>query len=256
MPDLSSLHPVIWVALFAIMLLAGLAHGVLGLGFALVSTILVTLITDIRMAIVVNLVPTLATTFISMLRGGNYRHSLGAYWSLPLYIMAGSYAGARLLLVSPQAPFTLLLAVLVLAYLQVERLELASWTAIKKHRQIATAIFGLAAGIANSTANIAAPPLLIYFLALQAEPKTIVQALNLCFFAAKSTQTATLVAVGRLGMGALGTSIPFAVVAVAAMLVGIRVRERVNAITYRRWMIKVLWVSVGLLLVQFFRQIS
>lgn len=256
MPNLATLPTAILAMFLVVMIVAGLAHGVLGLGFALVSTIFVTLVTDIRTAIAVNLVPSLATTMISMLRGGRYRRSLGTYWSLPLYIMVGSYLGARLLLLSPQAPFTLLLATLVLTYLQVERLGRGSWSSIKYHPHLSAAAFGVTAGIANSAANIAAPPLLIYFLALGVEPTVLVQTLNLCFFAGKSVQTATLVSLGGLTVHSLAATVPFAGVAVLAMLSGMRIRERVNAATYRRWMIKVLWVSVGLLLVQFARQLS
>jgi len=85
-PDLVLLQIATLVAYLVIMTVANLAHGahgVLDLSVALISTILATLFTDIRTAIVVNLVPSLATTPISILRGGSYRHSLGTYRSLP-----------------------------------------------------------------------------------------------------------------------------------------------------------------------------
>ena len=39
------------------------------------------------------------------------------------------------------------------------------------------------------------------------------------------------------------------------MLLGMKIRERVDATTYRRWMKNVLWGIAILLVVQFFRQI-
>lgn len=94
-PDLVLLQIATLVAFLVIMTVAGLAHGVLDLSVALISTILATLFTDIRMAIVVNLVPSLATTLISILRGGRYRHSLGTYWPLPFESWRGASSGHR-----------------------------------------------------------------------------------------------------------------------------------------------------------------
>jgi len=82
--------------------------------------------------------------------------------------MAGGHLGARLLLVSPQAPFTLLLTALILAYLQVKQLHRGSLSSIRGHPRISAAAFRIAAGFAYSSANIATPPpLLIHFLALE-----------------------------------------------------------------------------------------
>src|SRR5215207_3077347 len=42
-------------------------------------------------------------------------------------------------------------------------------------------VFGTAAGVSEGTANVAAPPLVIYYLALGLPPVMLVQALNICF---------------------------------------------------------------------------
>jgi len=47
-------------------------------------------------------------------------------------------------------------------------------------------------------------------------------------------------------METLGLTNPVAVVAMIAMLGGIRIRKRFHALPYRRWMIKVLWISTAL----------
>ncbi len=255
MPDLLTLSTPALLAVLAVVAFAGFAHGVLGLGFALISTVFVTLLVDLRMAIVVNLVPSLATTLISMLRGGKYRRSLVLYWFLPPCVMLGSYLGARLLLVSPQPPFTLLLAVIVVVYLNVERMNSKSWAWVTRHPGAAGVALGFVAGIANSTTNVAAPPLLIYLLSVGAGPLATVQTLNLCFFTGKLVQTAPLASGGGLTLRHLAATLPLAAVAVVVMLLGMKIRERVDAATYRRWMKNVLWVIVILLVVQFFRQI-
>ncbi len=100
-------------------------------------------------------------------------------------------------------------------------------------------------------ANVAGPVLLIYFMLLGLAPPQIVQTLNLCFSLGKGAQTAAWVMSGEIGartwlaIGALG------VPAVAALFAGMRLRNRIDAATYRRWLRAALWALAILLLLQF-----
>jgi hypothetical protein len=51
-----------------------------------------------------------------------------------------------------------------------------------RHRYAYAAVFGIMAGVSEGTANVAAPPLIVYYLGIGASPLLLVQALNLCFF--------------------------------------------------------------------------
>lgn len=236
---------------FFVMALAGLVHGALGLGFPLVATPLLALVTDIKTAIVLILAPTLAAIVVSIVRSGRPAAILAEYWSLPIYMMIGSFLGARLLIAADPAPFTLLLALMIVAYLNMERMRGAAAAWVRAHPQVARASFGLVAGVFESTANVAAPPLLIYFLSLGLAPAALVQALNLCFLAGKSTQAATLTAAGGLSASFWISTLPFAAVGVAALMVGISIRSRVDANTYRRWLRRALTVIAAVLVAQF-----
>lgn len=88
--------------------------------------------------------------------------------------------------------------------------------------------FAFIAGIFEAIANVAGPMLLVYFMLLGAAPGQIVQTLNLCFSLGKGTQVAG----------------------------GMRVRERINAQTYRRWLRRALAVMAVLLLLQFARSVA
>ncbi len=255
MPDVLALSPDTLLLVFAAVAFAGLVHGVLGLGFAIVATALVALLTDIKSAIVVSLLPTLLITAVNVVRGGDYRRSLGRFWFLPLYMVAGSFLGARLLMLAGPAPFTLLLALVIIAFLNLERVRAGSWSWVARWPRLAGAAFGIAAGLSESTANVSAPPLLIYFLSLGTEPRALVQTINLCFFAGKSTQTLTLAASGGLHLDRLADTLPFAGIALVTMLLGSMIRERVDAERYRRWLRILLWVVTPLLLAQFVRQV-
>jgi hypothetical protein len=111
--------------------------------------------------------------------------------------------------------------------------------------------FGFAAGVCEALANVAGPLLLIYFMLLGLAPAQIVQTLNLCFSLGKGTQTATWALSGEITPRTWLLIAALAVPAVAALVAGMRVRSRIDAATYRRWLRGALWVMALLLLAQF-----
>jgi uncharacterized membrane protein YfcA len=81
----------------------------------------------------------------------------------------------------------------------------------------------------------------------------LVQAINLCFLLGKTMQTLTFSVVGVLNAELLWLSLPLGVVALVGLRLGMGIRERVVADTYRGWLRALLWLLCGLLVVQFFR---
>jgi uncharacterized protein len=78
-PD-SLLHWPLSLVVAAVIVVAALAHGTMGFGFPIISTPVVAMMTDIKTAILVTLFPNIAVNLISVLRGGNWRRSIGKYW--------------------------------------------------------------------------------------------------------------------------------------------------------------------------------
>jgi len=140
---------------------------------------------------------------------------------------------------------------MILLYLNLERVGRADWTLLKTHRKLFGVLFGVAAGMSEGTANVAAPPLLIYYLALGLTPAVLVQALNICFFVGKSTQFATLATVGGVGAAQWLATLPLVAVASVTVLYGMRVRTRLNAAAYRMWLKRALFVMAVILLLQY-----
>src|SRR5687767_15926391 len=105
------------MAAAAAILAAGLTQGALGFGFPAISTPFLVLITDVKTAIILNLLPNFTVNVISIVRGGNLGASLGRYWPLAAWVLVGSYLGAQFLIVAPQEPIRILLGLAILAYL-------------------------------------------------------------------------------------------------------------------------------------------
>ena len=232
-------------------LLAGFAHGAIGFGFPLVATPLVALVVDMKSAITLLAPVTLVLVVISALRGGSVTELVRRFWYLPVGISVGAWLGTHLLLAAPPEPFTLVLALVLLFYLNLDRIGRGRSALVERWRAPFGLAFAFTAGVFEAIANVAGPILLVYFMLLGAAPAQIVQTLNMCFTVGKGSQVATLAASGALGPAAWLTVAGLSVPAVAALAFGMRVRDRIDAQTYRAWLRKALWVMAALLILQF-----
>jgi len=252
LPDIADAFPIsVWFAVIAIAAVAGIVHGTLGLGFPLVATPLLTLFTDIRTAIVFTILPSITVQIISIVRGGNWAASIARFWPMPVYFAAGGYLGTRLLIASDPAPFALLLVAIIFVYLGQERLGRLDWSALSRRPQLFGALFALGAGFFEGTVNASAPPLVIFFMALRLAPTALVQAMNLCFLSGKSMQVLALTVNGGVTAAAWAATLPAVLTGAAALMVGIALRSRVDAETFRAWLRHALLVMAVLLLAQF-----
>jgi uncharacterized membrane protein YfcA len=239
----------VWIAL--VILVSGVLQGALGLGFPTVATPLIALVTDIRTAVVVVLLPCIATVVIAAVKGVPLRRVLAEFWMMPLYMLLGAGIGTRLFIAYPAFPYTLLLAAVIIVYLNLDRLGRSEWPPIRRHRHFFGFLFGLLAGLSEGTANVAAPPLIIYYLAIGVQPTMLVQALNICFLAGKSAQFATLATVGGVPAAQWLATLPLAAVAAVGALYGVRIRSRIDASTYKMWVKSALFAIAIILCAQY-----
>ena len=235
----------------AVCALSAFAHGAIGFGFPVVATPLVALVIDMKSAITVLAPVTLVLVVISALRGGGVGELVRKFWFLPVGIAAGAWVGTLVLLAAPPEPFTLVLAAMLLFYLNLDRLGRGHSETVVRLRAVFGLAFAFVAGVFEAVANVAGPVLLVYFMLLGAAPQQIVQTLNLCFSVGKGSQVATLAASGALSTATWIMVVGLTVPAVAALAVGMRLRDRIDAQAYRRWLRKALWVMAILLLAQF-----
>lgn len=231
--------------------LSGFAHGAIGFGFPMLATPLLALVIDIKLAIGLLAPITLVLVVITAVRGGGLAALARRYWYLPLFVGIGSWLGTRLLLAAPPEPFLLVLALVIILYLNLDRLGRGSSPAVQRSPIAYGVALGLIAGVFEAVANVAGPVLLIYFMLLGLAPGQIVQALNLCFSAGKSTQVVTWLSMGALSHSAWLTIGALCVPSVAALFAGMRLRGHIDAETYRRWLRKALWIMALLLIGQF-----
>ena len=239
----------LWIAL--VMLLAGLVQGTLGFGFPFIATPLIALASDMRTTIVAVLLPTLACIIIALASSGPLKPALARFWMMPVYQVIGAIAGTWLFVSAPDLPYLLVLALLTLVYLNLDRLGRSNWPVVLRHERRFASLAGLASGVFEGTTNVAGPPLIIFYLALGITPAMLVQAMNLSFLVGKATQLAVMTAGGGVTMAQWLATLPFVAIGAGASYAGVRLRDRIDAPTYRAWVKRALFVISLALLGQF-----
>ena len=251
MVTLEALTPALIAWIVVVMIVSGFVQGALGLGFPTIATPLIALVSDIRTAVVMVLLPCIVTVLVSTIRSGFLRQALAEFWMMPFYMLLGAALGTRLFILYPQFPYALLLAGMIFVYLNLDRLGQTKWTLVRRHKRAFGVLFGVTAGMSEGTANVAAPPLIVYYLALNVQPTILVQALNICFLSGKTTQFATLASAGGIGAAQWAMTLPLAAVAAAGGWYGIRIRDRIDAPTYRQWLRRALFAIAIILIAQY-----
>lgn len=240
--------------IYTTILIAGLIHGLLGIGFPMVATPLVALGSDVRSAIVSLLLPTLGINLVNVIRGGHWRDSIGRYWLLALFGALGSLVGTQLLVTTDPAPYKVLLAFMILMYLNMHRLGIhMGW--VSHHIHTACVLFGLLGGLLAGTVNVMLPALIIFSLEVHLTPVVSVQLFNFCFMLGKLSQGAILVNHGLVGPTQIKASLVLVVLALASLAMGIHFRDRINPDIFRNVLRKVLAIIAVLLLLQYFKDI-
>ncbi len=249
-PGFESLSPWLVAYIALVIAVAGWVQGALGLGFPMIATPLIAAATNMQVAVVMVLIPCVAAVLVNILRSRGVVDILRRFWWMPFVALIGAVIGARLFVLYPEFPYALLLAGVILFYLNLDRLGLAQWPLMRRHEKAFGLGFGLLGGISESTANIAAPPLIIYYLGIGLSPLALVPAMNISFLVGKITQFATLTASGIATPTIWLMTLPLAVLATIASLLGGRVRSRIDGATYGRWMRRMLFAMAMILLLQ------
>ena len=226
--------PAMIAALVVIVIVGGIAHGAIGFGFPLISTPLVALLIDIKTAVLITVVPNIAVNVISVVRGGNWRESIGRHWPMAIWVVVGTMIGTHFLLVAPPELLQLLLAAMIVAFLLQDRIRRLDLTWIRRRPALSGAAFGTVAGLFSGAVNVSAPPLVIYFMMLELPPLALTQMLNFCFIAGKTIQAATLSLAGPGSLPLLVASLPLTVLAIAALLLGIQLQKRMSPGVYSK----------------------
>ncbi|MFZ9140428.1 MAG: TSUP family transporter [Burkholderiaceae bacterium] len=225
---------------FGVTLAAAYFHGLLGLGFVSVAMPLLVLFIDLRTAMVVTVPPAFFLSARLAFFGGGLKQSLGRHWFMPVFMMIGGVSGAWLFQTLPQQALLMIIVLVLILFLSIDTLKKSHVHLPKPWVMPAAAFFAFLAGNTETSINMGAPFLLVFFLIAGYAPNLIVQVINLCFFSGKVVHVITLSIGGAANAAVtLPEWIPGLIMAPVCIWLcnfGVRKRERTPVETYRRWL--------------------
>jgi uncharacterized protein len=225
-----------------IVLVAGFFHGIVGFGFPMVATPLFALFLDLKLAVLYTLFPTLTTNIISLKKENSFSDIWREFWPLMVSVMVGSVVGTHLLVAYYYHYYKLIIAGVMLLYLNKERLHLSLSGAVAKEKRGITILIGLISGLVGGMANIMSPVLIMLILELKLDKKRAIGVMSLCFIANKTLQ---ILIFGYHGSFTLDNSIVialFVLISLVGFWLGNKIHERINEKLYTTLLNTILWV--------------
>ena len=235
-----------------ILMLAAFAHGALGFGSPLIATPLLVLLMDMRAAILLTLIPTVAINVVSIFGEHHWRAALRQFWPIPVFTVIGSFMGTQVLLSVDPDPFRLLLALVLVAYLLTDRLQGAG-----RARQVppwGLGLLGLGLGLLAGVTNVFAPVIVVFALFTRMDPTLMVATFNLSFLTSKLGQIGGFVVHEAFTLEALKLTLWAIGPVLLSLWAGIHVRRRIAHESYRRVLRAALWAIAVVLIGDWLRR--
>lgn len=225
-----------------IVFLAGFFHGIVGFGFPMVATPLFALFLDLKLAVLYTLFPTLITNIVSLKKANTFSDIWREFWPLIVSVMVGSVVGTHLLVAYYHHNYKLIIAGVMLLYLNKERLHLSLSGAVAKEKNGITILMGFISGLVGGMANIMSPVLIMLILELKLDKKRTIGVMSFCFIANKTLQ---ILIFGYHGSFTPQNSIVIALFVLISLIgfwLGNKIHERINEKLYTTLLNMILWV--------------
>jgi len=242
---------ILQIAVAATIVLAGLIHGALGLGFPMVATPIIAIFLDVRLAILLTLLPTATVNIASIRTIGRNAGIIRQYGLLILCCIVGSVIGSQLLVVLDPDPFRVVLALLILLFLWASYSARLPSKLLTDWPRLMMLVCGLAAGLSAGTTNVMVAVLIVYFLSLSLDRGTMVPVMNACFLSGKVSQIVVFALAGVFTMQVFWQTLPLAGLALGSLLLGERLGKMIDAQAYKVILHVVLVILAFVLIWQF-----
>jgi len=233
----------------AVVLAAGFIKGAIGFGFPSLATPLLSLVVDVKTAVVVLILPNIVMDGIQFARRGAPLATVRRFGTLLLSGGVGIVLGTRVLtLLSPRTA-TLILGVFVLLFVALSVTGLAP--KIPPHWEPwLSPPAGFAAGVIGGVTNSPATAPVLYFHGIGLAKHDFISSIAFTFFFYKLVQLGAVTWYGLLPWSLLGVSVALTAVALAGFAVGLRVQDRLDQRSFNRVVLVFLAVLGAWLLVR------
>jgi uncharacterized membrane protein YfcA len=233
----------------AVVLTAAFIKGAIGFGFPALGTPLLSLVVDVKTAVVVLILPNIVMDGIQFARRGAPLAIVRRFGVLLLTGALGVVLGTHVLvLLSPRAA-TLILGAFVLCFVALQATGLSPKVPARGEPWLSP-VAGFVAGVIGGVTNSPATPLVLYFHAIALSKHDFVSAVAFTFFFYKLVQLGAVAWYGLLPWPLLWLSVALTAVALVGFAVGLRVQDRLDQRSFNRAVLIFLGVLGAWLLVR------
>lgn len=226
---------------------AGCIKGLTGIGFSTSCLPIMALRLDLKVAIPLVIVPSIASNLAVMVQAGHFRQAVRRFWPLYVASVPGLLIGLTLL-VSTNVELPKAILGLVLVAYALWSLSNRTFSISQKWERILKCPVGFCTGIVNGLTGSQVMPVLPYLLSLDLHKKAFVQAINISFTASSLVML--------LGMNRLGHLSPetftIAVAGLAPVLLAVyftgMLQNRLTGALHRKLVLAFLLVMGSILL--------
>lgn len=225
-----------------IVLVAGFFHGIVGFGFPMIATPLFVIFLDLKQAVLYTLFPTLVTNIISLKKENSFGTIWKEFWPLILSVVVGSIIGTHLLVVYYNHYYKLVVAGVMLLYLNKERLRFSLTHAVARQKGSVTVAMGILSGLVGGMANIMSPVLIMLILELKLDKKHAIGVMSFCFIANKTLQILIFGYHGSFTVENSALIALFVAISLIGFWIGNKIHERIDEKLYTMILNRLLWV--------------
>lgn len=218
-----------------------------GLGFSTICLGFLAVVLDIKLAILLVILPSLTSNLLVMLQSGRFIEALQRFWPLYLSAIPGLILGIWFLGNSDNEIPKAVLGVLLFLY-GVWGLTNGLMIITKKHEKQLSLPVGFISGLANGITGSQIMPIMPYLLSLKLDRDLFVQTINSAF-----TLNSLIMILGLANLGII--TMPMVTLSAAGILpvalgvyLGGKIRKRVSEDVFRK-MVLILFLFLGLNLI-------
>jgi uncharacterized protein len=216
-----------------VVLAAAFVKGAIGFGFPTLGTPLLSLVTDVKTAVVVLILPNIAMDGIQFARQGAPRAIVERFSTLLATGAIGTVIGTRLLAELSPRTATLVLSVFILLFVVLSASGRSPRVPRAAERWVSP-LAGLVVGVIGGVTNVHGTPLVMYFVALGLAKHDFLAAVSFTFVVYKLVQLGAVTYFGLMSGSLWMWSAVLTVVALAGFALGLRVQDRLDPRTFRR----------------------
>jgi uncharacterized membrane protein YfcA len=214
-------------------LVSALVKGAIGFGFPTLGTPLLSLVVDVKAAVVLLIIPNIVMDGIQFARRGAPRATVRRFALLLIFGAIGTVIGTRLLVALSSSTAMLILGAFIVLFVVLSVTGTSPRVPAGWEPWLSPAA-GLLVGVVGGITNVPGTPLVIYFHALRLQKHEFVSSVAFAFVVYKLVQLGAVMHYGLLPWSLVLPSIGLTAIALAGFALGLKVQDRLEQHAFNR----------------------